>query len=547
MKFIYPPTIQWEGAEVFQRPQQLMKAFAAAGHEAVFMERGRADGSIQLREGVQVTGNGYRNEKPQTPTILWVTHPPHFRMKQMLQADFIVFDYIDECTEEFGMWHNADLRAAMEAADIITVVSQRLLEIVMAEFPGKPVLLVPNGVDSAHYADAAALPVPMDMASLPRPILGFMGSISTWIDGDILRRVAELRPDWTLLLIGPDYITLKLTLSDLPNVVFPGRKLYGELPAYVGHFDVGLIPFQVRNMTNSSSPLKMYEYMAAGVPVVSTPIREAVNSEPVLTGQTAEEWVSLIEGIMEKPTDRDELIRYAQSQEWKVRIAPVVVHLMMLGHFRNIAQADNRINSRNYWNTRFQNNWEQWRGRDQTSFFARLMLEHLPDWLVEDIRMHKLGITDLGCAEGDGVQVLSEAFPEVRLTGVDFSEVAIMKATRHYPQLLFRVGDVTAIKEEDSDDVLLTSNTLEHLRDPIAVIRRLARITRRYLIVLVPYRESEPLTDEHQYRFDDGDFPEWIEGCRRMFCKVIDCRRIPGTKWDGDQLLAVYSIADRNE
>lgn len=322
LRFIYPPTIDWEGADVFQRPQQLMRAFARAGHEAIFLERS-SDGEMRECDGVQIYSN-WPNFFGHTdgPTILWVTHAPHFRMKDYYTADILVFDYIDEAADEFAHW-TTDLKEAMEAADIITVVSDRLLGIIQSQFPDKPVLLSPNAADFEHFKDAKKTLCPFDMASIWRPAVGFMGTLQSWIDMDLLDELTNLEKNMSFIFIGPDYANATTRIGHKPNVHMLGRKKYDELPFYVGQFSVGIIPFQVRDMTNSSSPIKMYEYLAAGVPVVSTPIQEAVECKQVITATTPEEWSKALRQAIDSNSP-DVNQEYAKRESWDSRVKDII-------------------------------------------------------------------------------------------------------------------------------------------------------------------------------------------------------------------------------
>jgi glycosyltransferase involved in cell wall biosynthesis len=137
-------------------------------------------------------------------------------------------------------------------------------------------ILVSHGVDYEHFSKAVAhdLPAPADIADLPHPRLGFFGLIRDWVDLDLLAEVARRRPDWHLVLIGDSAIDLS-PYQSLPNMHFLGRKPYAELPAYCQEFDVGLVPFRINELTKAVNPIKLREYLAAGLPVVSTPLPEA--------------------------------------------------------------------------------------------------------------------------------------------------------------------------------------------------------------------------------------------------------------------------------
>lgn len=163
----------------------------------------------------------------------------------------------------------ADLIARM---DLVFVASEALYESKRHLHPH--VVLVPNGADYEHFAHPG--PTPAAMASLPRPRLVFAGAINEKIDLALLAEVAARRPDWQLVLIGP--ITLRRPMPALTslrhqaNVHFLGEQPPADLPAFLHAGDVCLMPYVRNEWTRNISPLKLYEYLATGLPIVSTPI-----------------------------------------------------------------------------------------------------------------------------------------------------------------------------------------------------------------------------------------------------------------------------------
>lgn len=331
VNIIYPSTIEWEGGAVFQRPQQFMWAFAEKGHHAVFLEIGRTQDSF-FSKGVEICGLDNMAPLPEGQTVVWFTHPPYYPYGEMLKADYTVFDYIDEATEEFSGSVN-ELDQAMNSADLVTVVSRRLYELVSSQYPDKSVLLLPNAADFSFFQNARSLPTPADLAEVPHPIMGFYGSISTWIDLDFTRYLAKRRPDVSFVFIGPDTVGATGHLADCPNIHFLGRKWYRELPAYAGSFDAAFIPFQVRRMTHSSSPIKMYEHLAAGLPVLCTCIQEAVLCPQVFTSNDPEVWSRELDRLL---ADRDNQAAidarqsYALEHAWSARARLAVDRLAEL-------------------------------------------------------------------------------------------------------------------------------------------------------------------------------------------------------------------------
>jgi glycosyltransferase involved in cell wall biosynthesis len=126
---------------------------------------------------------------------------------------------------------------------------------------------VPNGADVEHFAQHA--PPAAELRDLARPVIGFVGGLSQWVDVQLLRELSLARPDWTFVLVGP--VTIDLSpIRNLPNVKILGPRPYLDLPAYLAAMDLGLIPFQRDLVTYHADPIKAYEYLAAGLPVVAT-------------------------------------------------------------------------------------------------------------------------------------------------------------------------------------------------------------------------------------------------------------------------------------
>ena len=160
--------------------------------------------------------------------------------------------------------------------DLVFVTSPALWESKHSLHPH--VVLVPNGVDYEHFA-CPATEVPADLAELPRPLAGYAGVINEKLDTVLLADIARQHPDWTFALIGPDVLRQQRETLDalqaLPNVHFLGSKTVQQLPAYMQSCDVCLMPYRRNEWTRNISPLKLYEYLATGVPIVSTPIPAA--------------------------------------------------------------------------------------------------------------------------------------------------------------------------------------------------------------------------------------------------------------------------------
>lgn len=209
--------------------------------------------------------------------VLWYYTPMALSFSRNLEPLATVFD----CMDELSMFRGAppgilDMEAELfRQADVVFTGGRSLFEAKQDRHPN--VHLFPSSVDREHFQRARTTRrSPSDQADLPTPRLGYFGVIDERMDFELLAGLASARPDWQLVMIGP---TAKVDPSELPqrpNLHFLGGRPYDELPAYIAGWDVALIPFALNDSTRFISPTKTPEYLAAGRPVVSTPIRDVV-------------------------------------------------------------------------------------------------------------------------------------------------------------------------------------------------------------------------------------------------------------------------------
>jgi glycosyltransferase involved in cell wall biosynthesis len=186
----------------------------------------------------------------------------------------------------------------MLKADAVIVSSSPLLDAKRRYNPSSH--LVTHGVEVDHFRRAcdADTVVPEEIARLPKPVIGFYGLIADWVDLELVRRLAVARPQWSFVLIGKCE-TSTAALKGLDNVYLLGRREYGDLPAYCKGFDVALLPFVTNALTVAANPLKLREYLAAGLPVVATDIPETRRlQEWVDVATTDEDFLGAIERIL---------------------------------------------------------------------------------------------------------------------------------------------------------------------------------------------------------------------------------------------------------
>ncbi|MGM1050162.1 MAG: methyltransferase domain-containing protein [Bacillota bacterium] len=196
------------------------------------------------------------------------------------------------------------------------------------------------------------------------------------------------------------------------------------------------------------------------------------------------------------------------------------------------------MNSKEYWNNRFTTDWEENKGRGQTAFFGQLALNMFPEWFVREVVNHKLSIADIGCAEGDATQLLSQKFVDSEVVGIDFSEEAIERAQFYYPNLHFKSGDVNHLTEKY--DVIFSSNTLEHFSNPISIMEKLTENSEKFMVFLIPFQEYS-LIEEHFFTFDYKSFPLKLKNYLLVFYQEIDCTLENSSYWQDKQIMVIYS------
>jgi glycosyltransferase involved in cell wall biosynthesis len=236
------------------------------------------------------------------------------------------------CVDEHALFSTLDRdrtaaaeRELLANVDLVFATSDSLAERKRAVNPHTHVAL--HGVDHARFARAldADTPEPADVAALPRPRLGFYGALADWVDLDLLAAVARARPDWSIVLIG-DEQSDTAAVAGLPNVHRLGRRRNDELPQYCKAFDVGLIPYRISAQLPFRNPIKLREYLAAGLPVVATPMPDVRRYERWCSiADTAPGFVESVEEALrhDSPALREERSRAMMAETWSARAAEI--------------------------------------------------------------------------------------------------------------------------------------------------------------------------------------------------------------------------------
>lgn len=288
---------------VYQRPQHLLSR-CAREHRVFFVEEptfgegpARLDVSAREDDGVIVAvprlPEGLSEhevsaaqralldeffEKNQIENfVLWYFTPMAMSFTRHLRPKAVVYDCMDELSAFRGAPPAMRSREAelLRRADIVFTGGHSLFEAKRHQHPN--IHPFPSSVDTAHFGRARSITTdPEDQAHIPHPRVGFFGVVDERMDIELLTDVADARPDYHFVLVGPVVKIDPAILPRRPNIHWLGGKSYKQLPEYIAGWDVAMLPFACNESTRFISPTKTPEYLAAGKPAVSTPIRDVV-------------------------------------------------------------------------------------------------------------------------------------------------------------------------------------------------------------------------------------------------------------------------------
>jgi glycosyltransferase involved in cell wall biosynthesis len=270
--------------------------------------------------------------------IFWYYTPMALAFTSHLDCDACVYDNMDELSAfKFASPRLLGLEDDLFArADVVFTGGISLFE--AKRHRHHNIHAFPSSIDTAHFHKARERGAadPSDQATLARPRLGFFGVIDERMDIALVGDIAAMRPDWQFVMIGPVVKIDPATLPQRPNLHWIGGKSYAELPNYLAHWDVGLMPFALNEATRFISPTKTPEFLAAGLPVVSTPITDVVrpygDKGLVAIGATAAEIVDHAGRLLsmtddERQRSRRRVDRHLSRGSWEQTYAAMNGHL----------------------------------------------------------------------------------------------------------------------------------------------------------------------------------------------------------------------------
>jgi glycosyltransferase involved in cell wall biosynthesis len=217
----------------------------------------------------------------------------------------------------------------IDSCDLIIASAKKLASI--KQRGGKKIHVVSHGVNHAHFAKALTVrpeQFPVDISKISHPILGFYGELNSWIDVGMIVEAARKRPEWSFVLIGREAVELGNInyLNAIPNIHRLGKKKFDELPFYCAAFDVALIPMKLNELTVCVNPLKLREYLASGLPVISTPLPEIEPySDVVEFARTPDELIMAFEKIRDSQSrwNKYNLSKRVVNETWAQKVEEI--------------------------------------------------------------------------------------------------------------------------------------------------------------------------------------------------------------------------------
>lgn len=343
--FFFPSTVPWD-LHLFQRPHQLAMELAAQGYLYFFCvpinNQDRVQTFREITPGCFITPHhDLVDALPNKIIHLYSTDNRDITSwvrAHLGQGDKLLYEYVDEIHADISgrpipshVWDKHQYLLRNE--EVVCVATAEKLYRELRAVRRLNCDLVTNGVDIDHFAvkrNSRRIPAELkNIASKGAPIIGYFGALAKWFDYELVAYMAAKRPEYEIVLIGPDYDG-SLTahhLDKLPNVSLLGTVAYKLLPLYACWFDVSTIPFRINEITESTSPIKLFEYMALGHPIVTTNLPECRKYSSVLIARDGDHFIEQIDRAMalrDDPSYRLLLRQEAEQNSWASKGAAIV-------------------------------------------------------------------------------------------------------------------------------------------------------------------------------------------------------------------------------
>ena len=331
---IYPPTINWDWMK--QRPQQIMEQFARYGYPVYYCNMTQQKGclSTQLDENLTLIHNNSSFIQESIPLLkaqgkkilVWCSWSKLYPLISRYRPDFVVYDYLDN----FPKWEPY-LHGMVEAADIVVTTARTLQNRMVEHYPGKPVCLAPYGCSLDRFQSGTEYPVPPEFQEHSGPVILYSGAWADWVDTELVEETARAFPEAMVAIVGAEFNTT--VNKSISNLRYVGYRPFDALPAYLCHSTICIIPFRINPITIAANPIKAYEYLAAGKPVVSTDLPEVRNMPGVQIGTTHTKFLEQVEKALKEPAahPQEDVSKWLENQTWERRFEQIQKKLLEFG------------------------------------------------------------------------------------------------------------------------------------------------------------------------------------------------------------------------
>ncbi|MBU7317242.1 glycosyltransferase [Paenibacillus oleatilyticus] len=329
---IYPPTLDWTWMK--QRPQQLMTQLARLGYTVFFCNRTRSVPRVERIEPNLFVVHHHEHWlqtawpkiRKTAPVLVWCSLPfAYLSIAAAYSPDQIVYD----CSDELGEWFRAEKQLAVRA-DAIVCSSQRLYDRIRRCYPEQRAALIRNGYDPSMKLHLLDEEVAASHGSSKRRQIGYVGAWAPWIDEGLIGQCSQLFGA-EVTVIGPPFDRRHRPGAYGGKVRFLGLKRHEELRDYIQSFSVCVIPFRITPVTVAANPVKAYEYLAAGKPVISTALPECQGMAPhVDIAESRGDFIRKVAERLDEPGDGAARISYALNHTWERRAREIDAFLRSL-------------------------------------------------------------------------------------------------------------------------------------------------------------------------------------------------------------------------
>ncbi|QFT88406.1 Putative teichuronic acid biosynthesis glycosyltransferase TuaH [Bacillus sp. THAF10] len=316
---IYPPTIDWTFMR--QRPQHLMSQFAQDHHTVLYFNKENQSGMVwnEVEKNLFTINHAQFFIDQILPSLndnklFWTSWSKKIPFAKQCRADYIVYD----CVDDFPEW-DMDEKRWIHKVDAIICTATNLMDKMKKIAPKTPKLLAPNGCDWEFFYSSQSLNTKVleGVPTTAGPKIGYIGAWAPWVDKEIISKLADTYPQGQIIIIGP---LLSTEMISKNNVHYLGYRDYHELPVLISYFDTCIIPFKINRITQSTNPIKVYEYLAAGKPVVSTDLPEVRNLTPfVHIAKDHNQFLSMVDNSIVSNSNPSTLSKFAKQFSWTER------------------------------------------------------------------------------------------------------------------------------------------------------------------------------------------------------------------------------------